>query len=329
MATSDRKKTKSAKPSVKKAIRAPKSAGAKVEAAKASAPNDRSLRGELVAFDRIVPRYLSNSADEAAAFASLATDARRSELGKQTKAADVLSQSVAVAVAIDAAFRAERATVARHYSVSRFRFLLDAVGELGASLAAPVAGAGRVEATRAAKTLEANAKALKKRLVRAIESFAGEREVEGAALDAAMSAHQGDSDPLASTIGALATLANKWLARKDAKSAVLVAAAGLSSALVDEAMASARAYAEGSAEVALAGRRAGNDSPLVNLKEGAVLVEIIEADRAFSALAEDTNGVIQRLPLGKALRRVARSRPKRAATAEATPAAAKSGEPTK
>jgi hypothetical protein len=49
---------------------------------------------------------------------------------------------------------------------------------------------------------------------------------------------------------------------------------------------------------------------LVNQKEGAVLVEIIEADHIFDALAAQTRNIISRLPLGKILARVARTRPK-------------------
>ncbi|HEY4122244.1 MAG TPA: hypothetical protein VGM56_30460, partial [Byssovorax sp.] len=67
-------------------------------------------------------------------------------------------------------------------------------------------------------------------------------------------------------------------------------------------------------------RRRGKDSPLVNQKEGAVLVEIIEADHVFDALAKQTQNIVQRLPLGKTLSRMARSKPKGAAKPPAPPA---------
>ncbi len=285
---------------------------AKAEKAAASA-SDKSLKGERVALAKLLARYVPNTPDEAAAYASLASDSRRSALGGATKARDVLREAVDVAVAIDGAFKNYAASVGSRYAPSRFRFLLDSIEALGESLGAPAAGAGRGDATTTAAALAVSARGDKKRLIRAMQSFAGQREDEKAALDDARGEATGEADPLAVSIGALATLARKWLDKKDTTSTILLASAGLTRAVVDQAMASARAYATGAGDVALAGRRARNDSPLVNLKEGGVLVEIIEADHAFDSLAEETNGVIARLPLGQALRRVARATPKGAA----------------
>jgi hypothetical protein len=295
------------------AAKAQQAVRAAAKAEKAAAPRDASLKGELVALAKVVARYVPNTPDEAAAYHSLASDARRSALGGETKGRDVLREAVAVAVAIDAAFRNYAATVGVHYALSRFRFLLDAISALGETLVGPVAGAKRDEATAAADALAVKARTDKKRLLRAMQSFAGQRDAEKAALERARTQTAEEADALATSIGQLATLAENWLTRTDTPSTILLGAAGLTHALVDQALASGRAYANGVSDVTLAGRRAGTDSPLVNLKEGGVLVEIIEVDHAFNALAEDTNGVIARLPLGTSLSRIARSKPKAAA----------------
>jgi hypothetical protein len=122
----------------------------KVEAAGVRAPKDASLKRELVAVERILPRYPDNTPAEVTAFVALTTDDRKSSLGGQTKAINVLREAIAVVVAIDAAFRAYSAAVIEHYSLSRFRFLLGRIVLLGGALGAPVKGAGRGEVRRPA-----------------------------------------------------------------------------------------------------------------------------------------------------------------------------------
>jgi hypothetical protein len=283
--------------------------GAKAQAKQAPKPGGASLKTELVALERLRVRYPENTPDEVDAFTELATDERRSELGGQTKSADVLSESIVVAQAIDGALKSYGARVSARYPVARFRFLLDAIDALGEAMTAPVAGAGRGDAAATADELEGAARVAKTNLVGVMRAFAGQRDAERTALSAASSGGD-DKNALAESIGALGELARKWLARADAKAKIQLASAGLTAELVDGATAAARAYASGSADVVLAGRRRGNDSPLVNQKEGAVLVEIIEADHIFDALAAQTRNIISRLPLGKTLSRMARSRPK-------------------
>lgn len=265
-------------------------------------PNkDRRALRELVAHHGdVTPEHRE-------AFGELVSDARRAELGARTRGLGVFRESVAWAVAISRAFEDYPAAVKPHYSIERFKYLLHCVGGLDTAIQAQSAqrgGQGTVRWTAADR--EEAARKARNTLIAKMTGFAGAREAERAALAGAMG-HTTDATALGTSIQSLATLAREWLARTDRKAKIQAESAGLTEGVVQEALDAAEALTGAATTATLAGKKAGTDSPAVNLAEGSVLHEMIEARRCF-AEAHTATSLVPRLVPGPATKHVVGSK---------------------
>jgi hypothetical protein len=111
------------------------------------------------------------------------------------------------------------------------------------------------------------------------------------------------SDDLGRSIEKAATLARAWLGRKDALSLENAGLAGLDEAVVTSAVTAAAALGGAHVDASLEGRKASHDSPIVNLEEGNVLLEMAYAMEVFEEAHYD-NDVVQRLIPGPSTRNV-------------------------
>jgi len=118
-------------------------------------------------------------------------------------------------------------------------------------------------------------------LLSPLRTFAGERATESEALDTATGVIDPD-DRLGESLADLAALARKWLALTDEDSVFLAAEAGLTADLATTAITAAKALTGSAADAKLEGYVAGKDTPLINLTEGGVLLEMKEAMRLFN-----------------------------------------------
>jgi hypothetical protein len=254
------------------------------------------------------------------AFRSLATDADRAKLGAETRAVGVLGDAVRWALQIDADLRGHPG-LTDHYAVPRFVYFLECVLALAQQLRAERDGVAKRASKRAgASSAREEAISERRKLVRALESFAGRRADERAEIESTVG-RTGTDDELAESLRALGALAGRWLSRSDDASKVLAASAGLSQAKVTAAAAARRRLVGAGKEAALAGPARGHDSPEVNLREGGVLVEMEEALAALEH-AHDEDPTVRRLTPGPATRRVLENRPKRPAAEAPAPAKA-------
>jgi hypothetical protein len=274
----------------------------------------------LVVLSRVKARLPELTDVQLAAFHSLMTDTQRAALGGRTRGRAVASDAVAWIVQIDKDGR-EYPALFDFYAKERFAWFVESTGALVERLVAEGgkrAKKGAVEGSAASASDQA--KALRKRLVRRIEAFAGDRSKERDELDAALGSIATDDD-LAASIQGLVRLAKEWLGRTDAASKVLASAAKLTPALCDQALAAGKALTGAAADATEAGRGSGKDSPAVNVREGAVLREMREAMLAVEE-AHEQHRTIRKLSPGPGTRQVLG--PRRGATA-AAPAPAPAG----
>jgi len=259
----------------------------------------------------------------------LATDAQRSDLGRQTKARGVLADGVAMSIAIDQQI-ATFPHLTETYVPARFAYYLESLLALDALIEGSSTRDEKLGAARgtAANAYERADKARTKLLTR-LKRFAGRRDAENAAIDAVPAKGRGN-DELGRSIDKAVALARTWLGRTDAESVENAKLAVLDEAVVTSAITSAAALGGAHVDAAMEGRKTSNDSPIVNLEEGNVLLEMAYAMEVFEEAHED-NDVVSRLIPGPATRHVlaptTRAAAKAAAAAPSVVAAPANGAP--
>lgn len=270
----------------------------------------------LVVLGRVQARIAANTPVERAAFASLMTDAQRAELGRRTKAPGVAGEAVSWVVQVDEDGR-EYPELFEFYAKTRFSYLLESTRALVAGVVAD-SGRGKDHGTVKAGATSASesAKAFRKRLLRRLGEYAGERTEALDAIQAAKGSIAED-DLLATSIKDLVALAQTWAANADPHSKVLATSAKLTPAFCEEALTAAKALTGAAADAKEAGRGSSKDSPAVNVREGTVLHEM---DVAMAAVEEahEEHPTIRRLTPGPATRGVLG--PKKAPPATPAPA---------
>jgi hypothetical protein len=323
MPTTNKKKAE------KKTEAAAKKASKKIEAASESAHELHSLGADSATGPAKIARRLLDklsplSATTRGALRSLATDAQRSDLGAQTKARGVLADGVTMAVTIDqqiAIFPALTET----YSPARFAYFLESLLALDALIEGSSAHEAKVGAARGtASTAYERADKARSKLLKRLSRFAGERDIEGKAV-AEIPPKGRSNEELRRSIEAAVTLAQSFRARTDAENVALAEVAALDEAIVMKAIAAAGELGGAHVEAALEGRKTSRDSPIVNLEEGNVLLEMAYAMDVFEEAHED-NDVVARLIPGPATRHVF-IRKTRPAAAPAPKAAEANGSP--
>ena len=130
------------------------------------------------------------------------------------------------------------------------------------------------------------------------------------------------NDELGRSIDKAVALARSWLARTDPQSVEHAAVAVLDDTIVMNAVDCAAGLGGAHVEAALERRKSSNDSPIVNLEEGNVLIEMAYAMDVFEEAHAD-NDVVARLIPGPATRHVLA--PKGRAPAKAAPEAPAAG----
>lgn len=282
-------------PAKKKGVAPAKPAVAK----KAAYDPDKDRR----ALDVLIARHGEPEAIEVEAFAELIDDAGRAKLGNQTKAVGVFRDGVEWAAKVSASFSSCEAALAGHYTVDRFRYFLHALRSLDAALEAEGATRnGQGDSRAETGSREAAAREARADLLAKLTTYAGAREPERAALAEAIGSTE-DFTALGSSIETIARLSRFWLGREDRKSRIVARASGLTETIVDRALSAAEALTGAATTATLAGRRAGIDSPAVNIAEGSVLFEMMEAERCFER-ARVKSPVVPRLVPGAATRHV-------------------------
>jgi hypothetical protein len=238
-----------------------------------------------------------------AAFRSLATDAQRSELGTRTRALDVLADSVRMAVAIADAL-ATLPELADEYTRPRFAYFLEAILALDARLAVEASKSGKLGLTRAsAATGREAAVAVRTRLYKRLLRFGGRRVPLRNALKTAYGTAATPLE-LQQSLARLADLADGYLALKDDSSRILAVNAGLTPTLVASARDAAEQATVTAADATLGGRARVTDSPLVNMNEGNVLLEMAHAMDVFDDASEEIAGVQRLTVTSGSIRRV-------------------------
>jgi hypothetical protein len=253
------------------------------------------------ALHQLIARHGKVAPDHREAFDDLISDARRADLGARTRGAGVLREGIRWAVTIAEAFAKYPAALEGHYAIERYTYLLHTLDHLDKALVAQKAdrgGKGTVRSTAADR--EAAARSARNTLIAKLTGFAGAREPERKALSDATGTTS-DTTALGASIQGLVALGSEWLARTDAKSKIQAKAAGLTESVVQNALAAAEALTGAAATATLTGRNGANDSPAVNLAEGAVLFEMDEAQRCFEE-ARKATPLVPRLVPGPATR---------------------------
>jgi hypothetical protein len=256
----------------------------------------------LLVLLRIKARIPALSELQRVAFHSLMTDPQRAALGARTKGEAVATDAVAWIVQIDEDAR-EYPALFTFYAAERFAYLVERTEALVQQLITENGKRGAKGTIKgAAATASETAKLLRNRLLRRLESYAGDRDAEEDEIAKARGTIA-DDDATSSSIHDLVKLAQAWMARATPQSHVLIAAAGLTPALCEEALRAAQALTGAAADATEAGRARATDSPAVNVREGGVLREMREAMIAIEE-AHEQHGAIRRLTPGAATRGV-------------------------
>lgn len=233
------------------------------------------------------------------AYAALLGPVQADELGKKTRAADVLADAVRWAVQMDADLR--KYPAALRYSRARFAFFLESVKALEETIGATEERQKKISSRRdAAGEREAAAKRVRDELVEALRTFAGRRPDERAALEEALG--QTDStEKLLVSLNALRALGQSWLKRDDDVSRVLLAEAGIDGALLARVREATMAVRDAATGATVEGRARVADPPEVNRIEGRVLFEMKEARRIWNG-ANARIGLVQKLTPSPSIR---------------------------
>ena len=256
----------------------------------------------LLVLSRVKARIPALSDIQREAFHSLMTDPRRADLGARTKGGAVATDAVAWIVQVDEDAR-EYPTLFTFYAAERFAYFVERTEALAQQLLTESSkrdSKGTIKGTAA--TSSETAKLLRNRVLRRLETYAGDRVAEGDEIKKARGTIA-DDDATAGSIHDLVKLARAWIARTTPQSQVLATAAGLTAALCEEALRAGQALTGAAADATEAGRARGTDSPAVNVREGGVLREMREAMLAVDE-AHEQHGAILRLTPGPGTRSV-------------------------
>ena len=303
------KKTRSDKKNEKSA----KGAGAKSPAKSGGESTTSAAKVTRRLLDKLAPI----GATTRAALRSLATDAQRSELGRKTKARGVLTDGVAMAISIEQQIGTFPG-LTDTYSPRRFGYFLESLLALDALIEGSTTREAKVGAARGtAATLYEKADKARTKLLNRLGAFAGRRTAEIAEIDS-VPAKGRTNDDLGRSINRAVEVARSWLGRKDPLDVENAAIAALDEAVVTSAVTAAAALGGAHVEAALEGHKTSNDSPIVNLEEGNVLLEMAYAMDMFEE-AHGDNDVVRRLIPGPSTRHVL-AKSARAAAAPAEPA---------
>jgi hypothetical protein len=290
----------------KKPVPAKKPAAVKAKPRQAAAPIPTETITEpsklLLVLSRIKARIPALSDLQREAFHSLMTDPQRADLGARTKGGAVATDAVAWIVQVDEDAR-EYPTLFTFYAVERFAYFVERTEALAQQLLTESGkrdSKGTIKGTAA--TSSETAKLLRNRVLRRLETYAGDRVAEGDEIKKARGSIA-DDDSTAGSIHDLVKLARAWIARTAPQSQVLATAAGLTPALLDEAVRVGQALTGAAADATEAGRARGTDSPAVNVREGGVLREMREAMLSLDE-AHEQHGAIRRLTPGPGTRSV-------------------------
>lgn len=273
----------------------------------AEAKSPPKTRGESTTSAAKVTRKLLDKlspigATTRAALRSLASDAQRSDLGRKTKARGVLADGLAMAITIDQQI-ATFPGLTETYVPARFVYFLESLLALDALIEGSSAREAKVGAARGtAATAYERADKARTKLLNRLSRFAGQRGPELDELKL-VPAKGRSNDDLSRSIDKAVALAKSWRGRKDAGSMENAVLAALDEAVVASAVTAAAALGGAHVDAALEGRKASHDSPIVNLEEGNVLLEMAYAMDVFEE-AHDDNDVVPRLIPGAATRHV-------------------------
>jgi hypothetical protein len=296
MATSKSKKKAPTPPPIKKS---PAHKPPPLEAASADY-NPSTARATL---GSLIPRWPALDPKHRRAFQKLGNDLERSKLGARTKGIGVLQDGITWATQMDAALRQYGTGALKSYSPARFVYFLESLTTLADQLAAARTKNKSVGAARGtAASHRDEAVAARENLLSPLRTFASSRDPERGMLDDATGTIEPD-DRLGESLTDLAALARTWLALKDEDSIFLAADAGLTAELATAAINAGKALTGSAAGAKLEGPAAGHDSPLVNLAEGGVLLEMKEAMRLFGE-ANAKHPAVKKLTPGPATRGV-------------------------
>jgi hypothetical protein len=264
---------------------------------------------------RLLDRLSPIGATTRAALRSLATDAQRSELGRKTKARGVLTDGVAMAISIEQQIGTFPG-LTDTYAPRRFAYFLESLLALDALIEGSTTREAKVGAARGtAATAYEKADKARTKLLNRLEAFAGRRTAEIAEIGS-VPAKGRTNDDLGRSIAKAVEIARSWLGRKDPLEVEIAAIAALDEAVVTSAVNAAAALGGAHVDAALEGHKTSNDSPVVNLEEGNVLLEMAYAMDMFEE-AHDDNDVVRRLIPGPSTRHVLA----KSARAAAAPAA--------
>ena len=274
----------------------------KTDASKLPAAATDSATGPAKIARRLLDKLSPLGATTRSALRSLATDAQRSDLGAQTKARGVLADGVTMAVAIDQQI-ATFPNLTETYSPARFAYFLESLLALDALIEGSSAHEAKVGAARGtASTAYERADKARSKLLKRLSRFAGEREIEVKTISEIPPKGRSNEE-LRRSIEAAVTIAKAFQARADAENVALAEVAALDAAIVEKAISAAGELGGAHVEAALEGRKTSRDTPVVNLEEGNVLLEMAYAMDVFEEAHED-NDVVARLIPGPATRHV-------------------------
>jgi hypothetical protein len=274
---------------------------ARAVGARASKGAGRDLVSELL--DDLPPLPIV----EREAFRALFDDAQCVELGGKTKAEKVLAEAAAWASTIDAALKSHPNAL-RRYSTSRFAFFLEQVRDLGRAIEAQKrAPRGEADAGGALWLLDIGrvaALSVREELLAVLRLLAGGNAHERELLELAAGATTND-EALADSLEGLATHAHKWLERRDAQTAVLVASVSLKESDVDSARSAEMALREAlkAQQSGPVSTRVPRDLPKTDRVEGRVLLELRVLMDVF-ANARAKNRAVPKLVPGPGTRAV-------------------------
>jgi hypothetical protein len=259
------------------------------------------------------------SAADREAFRGLSSDEDCETLGLRTRGENVEREALVWASTIAKVLA--RAELHVRYSKSRLAFFLECIDDLVAARRAQSASLGSVKTTRAVlEKAIAQAEPLREDLSVALQQIAGEDAVEKVTVQTARGTKGRDPLALADSIERLATVAEGWLAKTDARSRALVAGANLRAGDVTLARAASLQLRLAAGDGTVSGRLVARDAPPVNRAEGRVLFEMKTAMRAFEA-AHALDGNVPRLSPGPGTRSVLAPHPRSAAKTAPTPPA--------
>jgi hypothetical protein len=272
-----------------------------------AAPADPVAASEISALSALRARLPPNSDVLTRAFVRQFPPAKCVTTGQSTRGNAVLREGIRVVL------EAER-TLGAHpslgYDRTRLRHLVDCVVELGEKVRAQNLAHGT---TALRRTEKVHAQAEARTVLATLSQKLAAVSLGDAAASAALGQAHAAVDPTvpeAAVLEALAAAGDAWLARTDPESAALAGAHHLERGDTERARAVAAVLRE--VDAALRGAAPTvRDSPEVNRCEGRVILEVGVLDAAVLA-AKTLDASVPELPLGTALRRMLRSRPKRA-----------------